>query len=69
MSLMMASLLVHSEEVPAAAREALRAALEGTAERRTELLESAARILHREIGVPCHDARELVDLRPEDCAG
>jgi hypothetical protein len=69
MSFSMASLLVHSEHIPAAAREALRAAQDGARERRVELLESAARILHREIGVECPDARELVGLRPGECAG
>ena len=62
MSIAMASLLAHSEHVPAAAREALLAATGVAPERRAELLESAARILHREVGVPCSDALELVDL-------
>lgn len=69
MSFRMASLLVHSDRVPVAAREALRAAQNGAREGRLELLESAARILHREIGVACTDARELVDLQPGDCTG
>ena len=67
MSFQMASLLLHSEHVPLAAREALRAARDGARERRAELLESAARILHRESGVACTDARELVDLLPGSC--
>ena len=69
MSFTMASLLVHSDSVPAAARNALRAAHEGASERRLELLEAAAQILHREMGVTCPDARELVDLQPADCVG
>ena len=69
MSLQMASLLVHSEHVPAAVRDALRAAHGGGSARKAELLESAARILQRESGVECRDARELVDLRPADCMG
>jgi hypothetical protein len=68
MSFTMASLLVHSENLPASAREALRAAHGGPPERRLERLETAARILHREVGVPCADARELVDLQSGDCA-
>ncbi len=68
MSFSMASILVHSEQVPPAAREALKAAQSGPRpERRVQLLESAARILHHEMGVGCSDARELVDLQPGDC--
>ena len=69
MGLAMASLLMHSELVPAAAREALKAAHEGAPERRGHHLESAARILYDEAGVDCAEARELVDLLPEDCVG
>ena len=67
MSIAMASLLAHSEHVPAAAREALRTASTAAPEDRLELLESAARILHREVGVECSDALELVDLPEADC--
>jgi hypothetical protein len=66
MSFTMGSLLVHSEDIPAAARAALRAA-HGSARR--DRLEEAARILHRELGVDCSDARELVDLQTTDCVG
>jgi hypothetical protein len=69
MSFSMASILVHSEHVPAAARDALRAAHEGPVDRRRERLESAARILHREAGIDCPDARELVDLQQGECTG
>jgi hypothetical protein len=69
MGFTMASLLLHSEHVPAAARDALRAARLSGPNRRRELLESAAFILRREMGMECADARELVDLRPEDCLG
>jgi hypothetical protein len=68
MSLTISSLLAHDERVPPAARDALKAAPSASPERRAELLESAARILHQEAGVDCSDARELVDLYPEDCA-
>jgi HJR/Mrr/RecB family endonuclease len=67
MGLAMASLLAHSEHVPTAAREALRAASTVGPEDRQELLESAARILHDEAGVECSDAFELVDLAEADC--
>ena len=67
MSFEMASLLVHSRHIPAAARDALRAARDSAPPYKAELLESAARILHDEGGVECPDARELVDLRPCDC--
>lgn len=68
MSFAMASLLAHSEHVPSAAREALRSAQIVPAERRLELLNTAARILYDEAGVACSDALELVDLPPGDCA-
>ncbi|HXX66327.1 MAG TPA: hypothetical protein VEK07_04045 [Polyangiaceae bacterium] len=63
----MASLLAHSEQIPFAARDAIRRAQEGPAACREHRLESAARILERETGVGRPDARELVDLRPADC--
>ncbi len=63
----MASILMHSENVPSGARAALQAAHGGPPERRHSLLETAARILQDEAGVPCPDARELVDLPAGDC--
>jgi hypothetical protein len=62
MSFSLASLLLHSEHVPAAARHALRAAHDAPSEERRSYLESAARILHRELALDCDDARELVGL-------
>ncbi len=62
----MAPLLVHSDAVPAAAREALRLALTGPLEGRRRALETAALSIHRELDVGCSDARELVGL-PEGC--
>lgn len=59
----MASLLAHDESVPLAARTALLAAHTGPPEVRVGLLQSAARILHREAGVDCNDAHELVGLQ------
>jgi hypothetical protein len=69
MSFTMASLLAHSEQIPISVRSALRSAHQGPPERQRQLRESAARILHREVGVDCRDARELVDLQPGDCTG
>jgi hypothetical protein len=57
-------LLIHSPDVPAAAREALRAAYEGPPQGRTAGLESAARLLHRETPLDCAEARSVVGLPP-----
>jgi hypothetical protein len=59
-----ALLLIHGTLVPEPAREALRAAYEAPAEDRRALLESAARVLHRETDLDCRDVRELVGLDP-----
>jgi hypothetical protein len=48
--------------VPRAARAALVAALSGPPEQRDAELQSAARVLHRELDLGCGDARELVGL-------
>jgi len=68
MSFSIAPLLLHAEAVPAAARRALRAALDGPSGNRGAHLEQAARILHRELALDCVDARELVGLAPGTCA-
>jgi hypothetical protein len=62
MSFSVAPLLLHSDQVPLTARHALRAAYDAPLEERLPLLESAARILHRELDLNCGDARELVGL-------
>jgi hypothetical protein len=68
MSLSMAPLLIHSEQVPAEARDAIRAAYEAPSEHRGPKLEFAARVLYRETDLECSDARELVGLRVgRDC--
>ena len=67
MSITMAALLSYDEQVPRAARDALMAAQDGPPNRRYLLLDSAARILHREGGVECTDALELVDLDTGAC--
>lgn len=63
MSFTMAPLLIHSEQVPARARAALKAAFDDGLS--PAMLESAARILHSETNLDCRDVRELVGL-PED---
>ena len=62
MGFSIALLLIHSEFVPAEAREALKAANEAPLEARTQALEIAARILHHKASLDCSDARELVGL-------
>ena len=65
----MAELLVHSHDVPEAARIALATALTvPTDQRRPSLLE-AARILAIDGGLGCEDACELVGLSDVDCGG
>jgi hypothetical protein len=65
--LQISNLLLHTEDVPPAARAALASALEAPAEQRFEDLAEVARILHREVGLDCDDARELVGLDDCDC--
>ena len=67
--LLVSNLLLHSDDVPPAARAALASALEGPVEQRRENLIEAAVILHREVGLDCSDARELVGLGDgyDDC--
>lgn len=62
MSLDIASLIIHDERLPRAARQALEDARRSSAESRIPLLLSAARILRDEVGIDCADARELVAL-------
>ena len=69
MSFSVAPLLLHSDHVPLTARHALRAAYDAPVEERTPHLESAARILHRELDLNCLDARELVGLSAEGNCG
>lgn len=69
MSLSMAPLLMHSAQVPAEAREAIRAVYEAPPEHRSARLESAALVLHLTTGLECSDVRELVGLPGDgDCA-
>jgi len=62
MSFSVAPLLLDSESVPSGARRALRSAREAPPHERVQHLETAARVLHRELGLDCTDARELVGL-------
>jgi hypothetical protein len=67
MSFSVAPLLLHSDLVPAGARDELRAAYAAPERERTRHLELAARILHHEAALDCPDARELVGLAPGAC--
>jgi hypothetical protein len=58
MSLSMAPLLVHNEQVPAEAREAIRAAYDAPPQHRSASLVAAARVLHQTTGLECADVRE-----------
>jgi hypothetical protein len=69
MSFSMTSLLIHSQSVPTPVREALESAEAAAPEDRNQLLESAARILHDETGLPCADVLELVGLPADGCCG
>lgn len=62
MSLSMAPLLMHSQQIPAEARDAIRQAYEAPPEDRSARLESAARVLHEATGLACSDVLELVGL-------
>ena len=66
--LSMAPLLMHSEHVPAEAREAIRAAYDAPPQRRSARLVAAARVLHETTGLGCSDVRELVGISSDgDC--
>lgn len=67
MSLSLAPILLHSDFVPAEAKRALAAGLNGPESQRKFALESAAKLIVLETGVSCADARELVDLPPGNC--
>jgi hypothetical protein len=69
MSISMAPLLMHSEQVPAAVRDAIRRAYEAPPEHRGARFASAARILYQETDLECGDILELVGLPAEgNCA-
>ena len=60
-------LLLHSEAVPQAARDALRSSISATPEQRDSDLLVAARVLHDEVALDCSDARVLVGLSEHGC--
>ncbi len=62
MTFSMAPLLVHSDTVPAKARRALQRALRAPPERRTQLLESAARAIWRHTDLDCAEIRDLIGV-------
>jgi hypothetical protein len=62
MSLSLLPLLAFEEDVPAAARAALREATRAPAAERHALLVAAASSLYRDAHLDCADARELVGL-------
>ena len=67
MAISLAPLLVHTADIPAGARTAIRDALDAPDDDRERLLETAARILHHEAELDCADARELVGLPAGFC--
>ncbi len=62
MNLSVAPLLIHEEDVPAAARAAVKAAYEAPLGERDRMLESAARVVYRETDLDCDDVRDLFGL-------
>jgi hypothetical protein len=67
MSFSMATLLMHSPDIPTSVREALRAAESAAPHERTSQLKTAAHLLYQEVDLPCADVRELVGLPATDC--
>ncbi len=63
MAFSLAPLLIHSDSVPAEAREALRAISAAPVEERKSALRSVARLLYAETAIDCSDALELVGLQ------
>ncbi|HEY4159432.1 MAG TPA: hypothetical protein VGM29_15090 [Polyangiaceae bacterium] len=67
MGLNLAPLLIYSEQISPAARDALRAAHTAPPAERQQALEFAARTLHREADLSCRDACEIVGLDAAGC--
>jgi len=63
----LAPILIHSDDVPEAAREALRVARSAPPELRTAELERAAHVLYTHTDLDCQDVRELVGLDAGSC--
>ena len=62
MTFTMVPLLIHSDAVPAVARDALKAAYLAPPERRQAELLSAVRVLYRETELDCGEAKDLVGV-------
>lgn len=62
MSFSMIPLLMNSDSISAAAREALRAVIKAQPEQRTEARKEAARILFAETELECGEVKDLVGL-------
>ena len=62
MNFTMLPLLMHSDAVPPAARDALRSAYLAPPERRQAELQSAVRVLYQETELDCGEAKDLVGL-------
>ncbi len=63
----MATLLMHSTDIPASVRDALRAAERAEPEDRPRQLKTAATLLYQQVDLPCADVRELVGLPAGEC--
>ncbi len=61
------ALLLHSDDVPAQAKLALKAARHAPEAMRAVLLETAASALYWKSPLACDEARELVGLPPGTC--
>lgn len=64
----MLPLLIHSQAVPAGARQALLQAQASSPEQRIGALVSAARLLHHETGLECRDVLEIIGLDAGSCS-
>ncbi|HEU0036128.1 MAG TPA: hypothetical protein VFQ53_36195 [Kofleriaceae bacterium] len=63
----MAPLLMHSPDLSADVRGALRAAFAAEPDQRTDYLMNAARLMSQELALECDDIRELVGLPAGSC--
>jgi len=69
MAISMMPLLIHSPAVSPEVRAALKAAHHSPPEQRRAELETAARLLYREVALDCRDVRDLIGLTPQPCHG
>ena len=68
MALSLLPLLIHSQDIPPQAREALRTAGAAPEEVRSAALEHAARVLYAETSLECDEVRDMLDLSSGPCA-